>query len=478
MGDERNRRQKPQAFLEGKELENSPVEEIGGKAFNLVRLKAFQEKYGFVVPEFFVIPVSYWQNLYRKVGFEEKAEEIMAGFVNAGDIIKKDELGLGWSRGVPMGIRNLYREKIEPKLTEVFQKLWDFGNLGGYPIDFFYLRSSSPLEDSTEDSFAGVFMSEPCPENGLEWNLKTVLLSPWTAHAEYYFRKRSINGKGLRTLAVLVQRMPDFKKRKYNGLVFFESGSVEIEYTEALGWPNPTSHGANKAIFDKDWHLVEHAAIPERRERPKPTEFLSGEKLQSLVQFFSNVAKEFPEFADAYNFEFSLGKDGVVYLFQARKTILGRSPLFNEGKTIPQDKVILRIDTAGGQGFTPGEYTGVIVNLLSTKDKDLTPEKLGELDQKYPGAIYIVRMHHGYPEVGETYDYVSSSFDELHNIYSPNKRGIIICTPRLYHHDHFMDNMRESIFLLFGTIEDFRKLPTGLKVGVKASTEEAVIYQV
>ena len=66
-------------ILEGEELEKATVEEIGGKAKGLLRLKKLAGL-GFRVPDFFVIPTSFYHRLNDAFSFEGRAEDVMATY--------------------------------------------------------------------------------------------------------------------------------------------------------------------------------------------------------------------------------------------------------------------------------------------------------------------------------------------------------------------------------------------------------------
>lgn len=474
MDDERNRGQKPQAFLEGEELENAPVSEIGGKAFNLVRLRALQEKYDFVVPEFFVIPVSYWKSIFEKMNFEQRAEEIMASYGNVGDITRRDIIAENSVRWPEHRILDMYHYSIADKLGSALNKIDEFGQLDRWPHGSLYLRSSSPLEDSVTDSFAGVFASEIIPGNfDAETNLRSVVLSPWTVYAEHYLRRRGLAGKRSRILAVLVQKVPELKDYKYLGRIFFDQHGVEMDYTKSPGFPlGVESYKFNKAVLNEKLNLTSHSEIPSFFGPSTP--FLSEKRIVELSELFSKIAEEFPEFAGGYDFEFVLGEE-KTYIVQARKSTLGKKPMTYEAKDIDKSK-ILKTLKSHGLGFSPGNFTGVIVNLLNKYDKDFPKEKIAELDKQYPSAIFLTNLHVDPETRGGEF---KKTFGEEEHVLSPNKVAVITCDPGPVFHEHFLDALKnDTCYLLFAATENLIDLPTGLKVGVISDGEEAVIYKV
>ena len=163
---------------------------VGNKAKNL----AFLLRHGYAVPSFFVVTTALFQHVSKKFS-------VSTNNVDSYDEAKKffDSMEFG-STNLPSkfwksfeGQFNLLKNAASPAAVSV--------------------RSSSPYEDSTNQSFAGQFVTFLDVKNKIDaWKaIKQCWLSLWQPNVLSYLQEARIRGE-TKAMAVIIQQMvhPDF----------------------------------------------------------------------------------------------------------------------------------------------------------------------------------------------------------------------------------------------------------------------------
>lgn len=471
--------------LEGKRLEKSTREEVGGKSLGLVELKP-HEHIGYKVPDFIVVPTSFYDALNIH-GFEGRAEEIMSSYSSAEDIINKDGLSHeGAMDYVPRKINdlfkslNVYESMFVPYILPNIKRLY----LDNHEPDKHFeiiVRSSSPLEDGNENLFQGVFLSSKAnfyidDRSGYSNNedvyeaIENVMLSSWSVTAESYLRNRKLIGKVSRSMAEIIQVVPN--DIVFVGRSYIDNGKIEIEYLD---------EAVSSGDYVGNRIYVQEGEITKRVDDVKDYglrkignfgELMSNEKAIEISQVMEKLSIVFPKFDNQFNIEFGVSKEGVIYLFQMRPT--KRIPM---GGTLPdlsqidRNKILFECSEYNSP-FSIGKIVGPVVNLLKyeygyqEENNDEFFKEIAEFDKKYPGSIFIVRLN--IPGVKNVH------------MLTPNKKGIIVC----YEHDHFTRNdhcveelYRDPTFHIINVLPElFRGLKTGERLGIVSTGEKAVFY--
>jgi hypothetical protein len=198
------------------DLDGRGKERIGGKAFNLNRLRTL----GFNVPNFFVIETS----LFRRILDESGSYKLLKSI----------------TRNMPISKLNKILELIKPRFIEYAKKVIPFYirfNLGELEGKTLSVRSSAICED-LKYSFAGVFESFlDVPKNRIERAILDVLISGISFKAISTALTHNI-GFDQTHLAVIVQEMITARK---GGIVYTKNpntgneGVIIIEATEGSG---------------------------------------------------------------------------------------------------------------------------------------------------------------------------------------------------------------------------------------------------
>lgn len=464
-------------IVEGKDLEKATREEIGGKALGLVELKKY-EYLGYKIPDFFVVPTSFCKVLQTH-GFEGRAEEIMKTYSSPEDIVRRDSSSLGgyMSGVIPKKIGALFdslnfeRGMFLPLVGPAISKLF-FEN--DKPSLIF--RSSSPLEDDGENQFQGVFLSERSYYVGEEGEyseeyktFKSVLLGPWTAYAEFYYRNRGLVGKASRVMAEIVQVVP--KEIEFMGRAFINQGEVEVEYIDKS---EASGNWVGNKIFVKNGEVVKRIDNIDDYSRNNTSDLpvlMLNWKAIEIAKLMVALSSKFARFNQKFNIEFCL-TGNETYLLQIRPTKRNISiePIPDLDK-IDKAKIMFECSEYMSP-FSIGKVVAPVINLLTYNygyreepGKEYLDE-ITDLDKKYPGSIFIVRLN--IPSIKDFY------------MLTPRKKGIIVC----YEHDSFTrnDHFVESLYtdptfhivnVLLKLFADFK---TGTRLGIVSTGEKAVFY--
>jgi hypothetical protein len=477
-------------------LNEATIDEIGGKAYGLVHLKKY-EKFGFKIPDFIVIPTSFYKKL-DVFGFSGRAEEIMKRFASPEDIMRQDSFtsGMGMSaRQVPHEIENLFDSLCFGNgvfNATIVKDVCRFANITDYwgmvtTPKKIILRSSSPLEDSqkTEYQFQGVFESDHMETTGIEEiykSLRKIYLSPWSTYAEFYLRNRNLIGKVDRNLAVMVQEIPqDFQ---FYCRVFYKDGEVSIEYVSKDLYTDSQFVGL-KVVVNNEGKIV-------KRENEVEDYFLKKDfgdqkmsyrevhKIEKVMRKLSKVS----EYGNDFSTEVLAGGESP-YIVQIRRTINANRPcVVPDINEIDRESVIVDF-TAVGNNFSIGKTEGPVVNLMGYykghewDDNGIHHHAYGDLNEyyekaryyneKFPGAIFIVSMDFGDQKI----------LGEKFHILTSKKGGLITC----YRYDgsrcpHFIAELyKDPCFHIVNVLpEPFMDIKTGTPIGVVSNGDKARFY--
>lgn len=219
------------------EMFNNPeMNKIGGKAYNLVKLK----KSGFNVPPFIVLTTEFFFDF-----LSDKREELK-------NLLEK------YDQNSLKDIRNLIKDldfKSETKTT-LLRKLKDFfGEKSKIAI-----RSSATDEDGEENSFAGMMESYLNVEvnEGIFYYIKNVFLSCFSDRAMLYRKKHGLINPEI-SMAVVLQLM------------------VDADVSGVMFTSNPLTNNPDEILISTTEGLGEH--------------LVSGEKdgFDAVVDIFGNV---------------------------------------------------------------------------------------------------------------------------------------------------------------------------------------------
>lgn len=467
--------------LEKEELNQATVEEIGGKAYGLVKLKQL-EKLGFKVPDFFVIPTGFYHKLNNIFGFEGRAEEIIATYT-PDEIMRESDYD---SRSVPGEIYNLfsnlgYPENFYPLFWEKIVSLSQWGSM--QKDRMLYFRSSSPLEDGRKYAFPGVFESQLVESSSQSWfGLESVLLSPWSAYAEHYLRSQGLAGKATRAMAVIVQEVPS--DIRFTGRIFVEGDRLEIEYVDGVTWRG--DYKGTKVVLNKDLDIID-AISPEERgfglvywRAKRDKKNISEERVKRLAELSFRIGDKLPEYGRLFNLEFLLGEK-MIYLVQIRPTIRKKEEVTVDLKSIDSENII-RVVESRFTDFSLGRVEGRLINLLNIEPEDLDEEWLSSIDEQYPGAIYVVSHFPVLTPGGIARVSHYQIMNRETHLLTPRKKGVIVCSPTSSEkggfHDHFTEVLRnDPCFLIYAPTEWLENLPTGEPIGIVSDGKRAIIYK-
>lgn len=471
------------------------IEEIGGKAYGLVRLKRY-ENLGFRVPDFVIIPTSFYKKL-ENFGFFGRAEDIISKFSSPEDIMRQDGVNMSRelnSREVPHEITNLFDSyKLEEGLFkqvvkgELKRAIRPFINMDedGLLIDKIILRSSSTLEDSkkTKYQFQGVFESDKpqCSLDDVYESLKKIYLSPWSSYAEFYLRNRGLAGKVDRDIAVIVQKIP--KDYKYVCRVFFDNGLVDIEYVSVKEYISSDFVGLKATIDSSGKHVKRRDIIEDVFYAGDMTKMPTPEMFK-IARVMKRLSKVYPEYNGKFNAEVLAGGESLNFV-QLRETVnVQQTEAIPDIDQISRDKVLVDF-TAWGNNFSIGEVVGPVVNLLGYRsygpnehggmgpiygDINDFYQKAEQLSKTYPGAIFIVDMDFGSGVL----------INEKFHMLTANKGGLVTCEryDTTLRCPHFVAEMyNDPCFHVVNVLpEPFRDLKTGTLMGVVSNGEKARFY--
>ena len=191
------------------------------------------------------------------------------------------------------------------------------------------MRSSSPLEDGEENLFQGVFgsssaffavdkMDNKIFDDQLYQSFEEVLLSPWTAYAESYLRNRHLVGKVSRSMAEMIQVIPD--NLEFIGRGYFDSNGTEVEYLDHI--VDSGDYVGNKIFVSKGiiTKRIDNVKDYAKRVIGDYGKLMSDEKAIEISQIIEKLSIVLPEYNKRFNIEFGIDEKGKVYLFQIRPT--------------------------------------------------------------------------------------------------------------------------------------------------------------
>lgn len=345
-------------------------EDVGGKGAGLYKLAKLSRKYGYKVPDFFVVPVEY-----------------------------------------------------NGPQDEIIARAQGLQGEGNYAV-----RSSSPYEDSQEYSFAGIFDTwTDVSASDIPRAIRSIRLSAMSPEALQYAGERGITIED--KMAVIVQRMVS-SDYSYGGVIHSTMPSYSIACSVGVGMSvqqvvSPTGsayvevHDFLKNGFDKFGDRVEILRSPGNAFRlfeiPE-----RGKGLKNAVEISQGLEGEFGypveiEFAWTYD-----NKCGTLHFLQARP-ITDIEP-YREVKipSVSQEDLILRADSVRGIG----EYEGpaVIYSRVteSVRDFDSVERELREIDSAFPEgyALFVTKLLQHTAEGRVSY---GPDYDLL----TPNKKVII-----------------------------------------------------
>jgi hypothetical protein len=479
-------------LFEERDFNRAKIEEIGGKAYGLVRLKKYEDL-GFRVPKFFIIPTSFYQKL-NVFGFGGRAEEIIAGFNSPEDIMRQNiDRGKLYdlnSNEVPHRIEELFdslnfRESIFDPI--ISKKILDFTNGTNYGVlrKDIILRSSSPLEDNDKNAyqFQGVFRSEKGKETvgRVYGTLRDIYLSSWSAYAESYLRNRKLVGKVDRDMAVIVQEVPE--DYKFVCRVFYKNGEVSIEYISRNLFSDSKFVGL-KAVVNSEGKIIKREDEVEDhfykdifKDKKMPDEDVT--RVADLMRKLSEVG----EYGNDFSTEILAG--GVIpYVVQIRRSLKNNMPnMVPDFDSVDRNRIIVDF-TAETNNFSIGRVEGPMINLTGYESYDYTGtvrktvynnldeyyEKAKYYNDKYPGAIFVVDMDFG----------SGNLINEKFHMLTSNKGGLITC----HRYDtslrcpHFISELyNDPCFHVVNVLpEPFKDIETGTVIGVISSGQKARFY--
>lgn len=319
-------------------------ETLGGKASGLVRLVALSTKYGYNVPDFFVIPVGY-------SGSEEN----------------------------------------------ILQQAAAMTGKGNYAV-----RSSSPYEDSSQNSFAGMFETHlGVKHTDLVDAVRSVKASAISDKAQKYASERGLTLEN--KMSVIIQKMVD---PKFAGVIYSTLPdypvSASIEFCEELG--KGVADGSSQTeIHDFHKKTLEEIFHSEERlwgDLATWQEFVkgyNGQNMKDAVELSQKLEKEFGFPLDIeFAWTFSEGQ-GRLYFLQARQ-ITDVQPY--QRITIPKfpyRDILLQSKVVRGIGEFEGPVGIYNTNLGSGNyDKMLEARReLTKLESAFP-AGYVLLVPHFY----------------------------------------------------------------------------------
>jgi len=481
----------------GEEIEKYTREDIGNKAIGLMYLYNLQNKYGFKVPEFFIISTDFFKFFSREVNLEKKINDLkklddeyyigpMYANVHIQELFESfGERFASFFRSYFAKLSNIDRIKKEIKefweknklkfhLEEIDLNLLREENKILSKIHNLIYRSSSPLEDD-KFSFAGVFLSEVVRMNIFSEPIDNVALSYvlsslWSPYAEYYIRKHGLQNKK-REMAVIIQR---FSESKYKGFVYCIDDQIIIKYKEKNS---------------KNYSIVRYSKDKLNKfENPENYEKLDRKKLTELYYITSGLMREISTssmnlpFTKNFCLEFLLDNQGTFNLVQIRnvpegliKNVIRISEYLPK---IDKSKIICHAKR-GLEYFSVGEISGPAINLLDYNFDKGYHKKIKKLDQMYKGAIYIVDPHGAFGIINRK-EVNPHSRQVLFHMLTPNKRGIIVCSSDdMWEHLHNL-YLEDNTFLIRVVIKEkdfaLRKIKTGEKISIYSNGNEAIVY--
>ena len=348
---------------------NFTREELGNKALNLMKLYGVQDKLGFIVPDFFVIPTSFYQDYHQRHGLAEKIKvyslvdlqklwlnenslspncvpiQIKEHFESffedyrtllepAIDTLTGNQQHSEWRISFRRNYRGYYQQlnkgvtqKQMEALIKAFgerytnftadlERLYKLYDLITEPI----YRSSSPLEDA-EYPFSGVFESAVGGNNkDAGFILEYVLSSSYNPYAQFYMEKHGFK-EFPRGLAVIVQRhihphfcgviqVSDRKVIKYSeGVPGFTSFFVEMINGKITRYDNFDS----KTTRDKYPFSNSNEKVKIEREK------LSEKTLFRIADLVERVSEKL-RFGDC-SLEFVVDREDNIYLSSSNLSI-------------------------------------------------------------------------------------------------------------------------------------------------------------
>jgi len=403
------------------------AEDIGGKGLNLFKLAKLSKKYGYNVPDFFIIPVNY----------------------------------SGPNGNILLRARYLN------------------GN-GNYAV-----RSSSPYEDSQQHSFAGVFETLlDVPRSDLVDAIRVVKVSATSEKAQHYAYERKLTLED--KMAVIVQRMvePELAGVIYSTLSSYPiATSIEFCAGSGKGVVDRTSKKIEIHDFDKK-NLHEIFGSEKTVELWKAKHLHNftidiknnGYDMRDSVKLSQRLEEQFGfpldiEFAWTYH----RGR-GYLHLLQAR-AITDIQPFQKiEIPKVPRKDVLVRAEIVRGIG----EFQGPVViydrRISSQGLSDGVEDELRQLDSQFPNgyALFVPHFFGTYvdcdiptPNKRVLVEYGNSARSS-HALTVVREKGVLYMGSSFYLNDEF--NKLEDCLL--------RKINNGDQVRIVMDGREGLAYKV
>ena len=304
---------------------------VGGKAWNLGRLN----RYGFVVPQGVVIPVSMYQKF---VAYNQLQKEI----ADIAHIVSLENIHSDRVKELIERLNQKLRYAEFPKdFYDALQSGLELNNFLNEPVA---VRSSATFEDSAKASFAGIhesFLNVKGIENILD-AIKACFASIWTTRAIAYRRKMGIEDRKVQPAVIVMQ------------LIDADAAGVAFSCDPASGREDVCLVSANFGLgesvvngsVDPDIYYVERATYrtlgenigakqvmtvaletggtQEQAGGNAKRRVLDGEQQQRLSILVSRVFSALGDLEQHVDIEWAL-KDDQFYLLQSRPvTVLPR----------------------------------------------------------------------------------------------------------------------------------------------------------
>ncbi len=262
------------------------LEELGGKGKNLYLLY----KAGFNIPDFFVIPLSFFQDFIKPV-------------INKIRDIEKECIKNPNPAEISRKMKTLF-DSLEFTSTQI-KEIKDFLNI--YNFEKIAVRSSCELEDEKGLSFAGQYDSFLNVEKSKIFEaIKKVYSSLFSERAIEYRMKNDLPIFDIK-MAAIVQRMIDAEK---SGVIF----------TQSFYEPNKITISITSGPGDR---LVKGESVPEQRlfyYRDKKNFNVQGDKIltsKEIEKIVEQALKIEKFFGFPQDIEWCF-KDETLYILQAR----------------------------------------------------------------------------------------------------------------------------------------------------------------
>ncbi|MBW2988353.1 PEP/pyruvate-binding domain-containing protein [Candidatus Woesearchaeota archaeon] len=469
-------------------------QELGNKALGLMLLYNLQQHSDFEVPDFFVIPTTFFRAYMQKHGLEEKIRAIERGkdysycplfaphgiqelfydfarefsmqlqphFENLSNLkVAVSELRVLWAQTEPEGASGVAKEAVAlddsfvSQLKAISSKLHDL-----------VYRSSSPMEDA-EFLFPGVFTSVRVPtclhSSPVDTEaLANVLSSLWSPYAEFYIARHGLQSLK-REMAVVVQR---FVKPKYAGTIYYYGGEIQVKMRA------PHQLLSNNLLNP---HIEFKQSTPiSDTERSLVVDMLREVAAKLQVELSGSS-----RYANGFCLEFVVDDLNKTHLVQLRGVpppqYLEQAERVSEYlPRIPSSRLICETEYEAIP-FVVGEVTGPAINLIDFDFSGDWQTRLNELDRRYSGGIYILSPRR--PLINLSIE----ESDALFHMLTPNKRGIIAWVDCLGWHHLDCVLGEEGVVVIQITdpkqTSPIRLIKTGEVISIYSNGRRAVVYR-